>query len=96
MGAHFKHPAFSATWDELDTFRARVKTVVLAADAQGKALAGPAVLERAILVVGNEGAGVSAATRERADRLVSIPISGDVESLNVAVATGILLHQLRS
>jgi tRNA G18 (ribose-2'-O)-methylase SpoU len=33
--------------------------------------------------------------RERAARIVSLPISGEVESLNVSVATGILLYQLR-
>jgi len=33
--------------------------------------------------------------RERAAKMVSLPISGPVESLNVAVAAGILLHQLR-
>ena len=32
--------------------------------------------------------------RERAERLVSLPIASDVESLNVAVATGILLYEL--
>jgi RNA methyltransferase, TrmH family len=96
MGAHFNHPAFPATWDDLDGLRARTNPVVLAADAQGESLTSDAALERVLLVVGNEGAGISAATRQRADRLVSIPIAGHVESLNVAVATGILLHQLRT
>jgi TrmH family RNA methyltransferase len=50
---------------------------------------------RILLVVGNEGAGVSREARSRADRVISIPITTDVESLNVAVATGILLHSLR-
>jgi TrmH family RNA methyltransferase len=48
------------------------------------------------LAVGNEGAGLSAETRSRAARLVSIPIAPDVESLNVAVAAGILLHHFRT
>jgi tRNA G18 (ribose-2'-O)-methylase SpoU len=34
--------------------------------------------------------------RERAARLVSLPIASSVESLNVAVATGILLYELRA
>ena len=46
------------------------------------------------LLVGNEGAGLSLAARERADKLVAIPIAGGVESLNVAVAAGILLNEL--
>jgi tRNA G18 (ribose-2'-O)-methylase SpoU len=51
--------------------------------------------QRLALVVGNEGIGVSDAARERAARLVAVPIASSVESLNVAVATGILLHELR-
>jgi TrmH family RNA methyltransferase len=46
--------------------------------------------------VGNEGGGLSAAIRAKAKRTISVPISGNVESLNVAVATGIILYQLRS
>jgi tRNA G18 (ribose-2'-O)-methylase SpoU len=46
-------------------------------------------------VVGNEGAGLSAFSRTRADRLVALPLSAMVESLNVAVAAGILLYELR-
>jgi TrmH family RNA methyltransferase len=96
MGAHFRHPAFSSTWDELDTFRERSGLKILAADAGGDAtpVSASALGGRIALVVGNEGAGLSAGARERADRTVALPISGDVESLNVAVATGILLYTL--
>ncbi|MDQ3951229.1 MAG: 23S rRNA (guanosine(2251)-2'-O)-methyltransferase RlmB, partial [Gemmatimonadota bacterium] len=66
-----------------------------AADALGAALDRTAAPPRLALVVGNEGSGVSDAARERADRLVAIPIASSVDSLNVAVATGILLHELR-
>lgn len=52
--------------------------------------------DRLALVVGNEGAGLSDEARRRADRLAALPIASTVESLNVAVATGILLYQLRS
>jgi RNA methyltransferase, TrmH family len=48
--------------------------------------------DRVALVVGNEGAGVSAAMRAEAARAVSVPMPGRAESLNVAVAAGILLH----
>ncbi len=46
------------------------------------------------LVVGNEGAGLSAAAIAAADYRARIATSGDVDSLNVAVATGIALHRL--
>ena len=50
---------------------------------------------RLALVVGNEGAGVSAEVRARAQRSVALPMTSGVESLNVAVAAGIALYALR-
>ena len=94
MGAHFRHLAFSSTWDELDSFRAKADASVLVADAGGESVRRIDVPRRLVLVVGNEGAGVSSEARSRAERVVSIPISSSVESLNVAVATGILLYSL--
>jgi len=47
------------------------------------------------LVVGNEVTGVSPAVRRLADEVVEIPMLGQKESLNVAVAAGITLYQLR-
>lgn len=47
------------------------------------------------VVVGNETTGVSPAAVDNADHLVRIPMSGAVESLNVGVATGLSLHELR-
>ncbi len=52
--------------------------------------------ERVALVLGNEGSGVSDLWMDAADLRVTIPISGQAESLNVAVATGILLAGLES
>jgi RNA methyltransferase, TrmH family len=96
MGSHFTHPAFSSTWTELDTFRSRAPLAVWTADASGKDAAAAASTrpERVALVVGNEGAGVSVDARARAERSIAVPIANGVESLNVAVATGILLYTL--
>ena len=44
------------------------------------------------LIVGNEGSGVSAELLSQTDKNVKIPLHGKAESLNVAVATGILLY----
>lgn len=95
MGAHFHHPAFSCTWEELDTFRRQHAIALWAADAAGEPVGRVLPPTRLALVMGNEGAGITAATRDRADALVALPIAPDVESLNVAVAAGILLHALR-
>jgi len=50
---------------------------------------------RVALVAGTEGAGLTPAVESTADYRVRIPISGDVDSLNVAVATGIALYRLQ-
>ncbi|AXH99396.1 RNA methyltransferase [Sporosarcina sp. PTS2304] len=48
------------------------------------------------LLVGNEGSGVDPTLLSQADHVVKIPMYGQAESLNVAVATGILVYTLRS
>ncbi len=95
MGAHFHHPCLTGTWDELDTFRRDHDLAIWAADAAGDPVETVEPPVRLGLVVGNEGNGLSSHSRTRADRLVALPIASTVESLNVAVAAGILLYELR-
>ena len=46
------------------------------------------------LVVGNEGEGVSRLVREKCDHIASIPMKGDIDSLNASVAAGILAYEI--
>ncbi len=47
------------------------------------------------VLMGSEGSGISPAHLALCDRSVRIPMSGDIESLNVSVATGIILFEIR-
>jgi 23S rRNA (guanosine2251-2'-O)-methyltransferase len=47
------------------------------------------------LVMGSEGEGMRRLTRETCDELVSVPMFGSVESLNVSVASGVCLYEAR-
>ncbi len=96
MGASFHVPAFFSTWEEVDVFRRRESVALWGADAGGTPLEALAAPDRLALVVGNEGAGLSSESRARVEVLASLPIASAIESLNVAVATGILLYQLRT
>lgn len=46
------------------------------------------------LVIGNEGDGVSRLVKEKCDYVASIPMKGDIDSLNASVATGVLAYEI--
>ena len=46
------------------------------------------------LVIGNEGDGVSKLVRENCDFTASIPMKGDIDSLNASVAAGVLAYEI--
>ena len=46
------------------------------------------------LVIGNEGDGVSRLVREKCDFIASIPMKGDIDSLNASVAAGVLAYEI--
>lgn len=95
MGAQFQHPAVHAPVGEVISYLERNDVRLWATAAGGAPLDRTDAPARLAIAVGNEGAGLSAEIRGRAERTVSLPISGNVESLNVAVATGIILYELR-
>lgn len=46
------------------------------------------------LIVGNEGSGVSRLVREKCDYIATIPMKGDIDSLNASVAAGVLAFEI--
>ena len=49
-----------------------------------------------VLIIGNEGKGISRLLRESCDYVVSLPMRGKIESLNASVSAGILMYQIYS
>lgn len=49
---------------------------------------------KTVLVIGNEGKGISRLLKEQMDQILTLPMVGHVQSLNASVATGILLYQM--
>ena len=68
---------------------------VIASDLHGADFyAHPDPGDRYVLVIGNEARGISDAVRAEADMLLKLPMRGGAESLNAAVAAGIMMYEL--
>jgi tRNA G18 (ribose-2'-O)-methylase SpoU len=85
--------------DALDHLRAAGMFVVAATPDAGAAdirqfVATPAARGRVAVLLGTEGQGLSAEALARADVRIRIPMSGALDSLNIATAAGITLHRL--
>ncbi len=50
--------------------------------------------EKSAVIIGNEANGVSESMLQLADEKIKIPMTGKTESLNAAVATGIILYEM--
>lgn len=96
QGSHFHLPIYRlATADFLSLVQSAqlpLLATTLSQDSQDYRQLEP--MADFVLVMGNEGQGISSQIAQAADRLVHIPMPGRAESLNVAVAAGILIFAL--
>jgi|SRR5574344_93441 23S rRNA (guanosine2251-2'-O)-methyltransferase len=65
---------------------------VYAAEADGQDFRKVDYADKILLVIGSEGFGLSRLVRQNADQIISIPMKGEVNSLNASVSAGILMY----
>jgi RNA methyltransferase, TrmH family len=92
MGSIFRMQIFYE--DIVTVIETHPSKPVLAASLEGKALTREEKWGDAFLVIGNESGGIGPEILAKANRKILIPRKGNAESLNAAVATGILLYEL--
>ncbi len=94
MGVHFRLPIVEAAWREIRAFCAGLR--VYSADASGGAIYTEVDWTQPwALVLGNEARGISPQARRIAQTSVSVPMSHEAESLNVASAAAVILFEAR-
>jgi TrmH family RNA methyltransferase len=92
MGAHFRLPILSLTWDQL---RERVAGMsVYLSDADGKKSCWEVDFTHpTALIIGGEAEGASADARSLATEMIRIPMPGRMESLNAGAAGAVLMYE---
>lgn len=93
MGGYFRIPCLEVRLAVLTGWADQHRIPIWITSMDGEPLARGPVGPVAI-AMGNEGAGVSAELAGLAQRRVSIPLKSDAESLNVAIAAGIILYEV--
>ncbi|MGT2895729.1 TrmH family RNA methyltransferase [Streptococcus entericus] len=96
QGSHFHLPIYRLPIEEIVSQLKAIEVPVLATTLSEHSVDYRTLTsyDHFALVMGNEGSGISAAMAEQADELVHIPMPGRAESLNVAVAAGIMMFSL--
>ncbi len=92
MGAHFSLPIHTMNWDELQV-RTKGMQIYLA-DMDGKSCWETDLRQPIALIVGSEAEGASEFARKIASGKISIPMAGEVESLNAGVAGSVLMFEV--
>ena len=92
MGAHFRLPIHSMTWEEIQE---QIKDLrVYLADMDGQSCWETDLRQPLALIIGGEAEGASDEARKLATQKISIPMAGNVESLNAGVAGSVLMFEV--
>lgn len=94
MGAHFRVPIRETGWDEIHDVCLLAGLQVLVADMNGKSCWETDLRQPLALIVGGEAEGASDEARKLATQKISIPMAGNVESLNAGVAGSVLMFEV--
>lgn len=92
MGAHFRLPIRSLTWEEIKTRTTDMDVYI--ADMGGISCWETDLRKPLALVIGGEAEGASDEAQRLANRKISIPMAANVESLNAGVAGSVLMFEV--
>ncbi len=92
MGAHFRLATHSTTWDNIRAYTQGLE--VYLADMDGKSCWETNLRQPLALIIGGEAEGASDKARKLATQKISIPMAGNVESLNAGVAGSVLMFEV--
>jgi TrmH family RNA methyltransferase len=99
MGAHFKLPVLSTDWIEIRKYlskesQAGAYKIYLADAAGGQVYTRADFTSPTALIIGGEAQGAGPQAAELMHERLHIPMPGEVESLNVAIAAAILMFEV--
>ena len=94
MGAHFRLPIHSLTWEQIEQMSRSVNLQMVLADMDGRSCWETDLRQPLALIVGGEAEGASSEARKLAEQQISIPMTGKMESLNAGVAGSVLMFEV--
>jgi len=94
MGSIFAVPIARADFATFDAWRRKAKLLLIGASLNGETRADWPADRGVALFMGNEQSGLSSEMERACDRLVRLPMQGRADSLNLAIATGVMLYDV--
>lgn len=95
MGSLFAMPLYRAGFSAFEAWRRAGGAQLVGTSLKGQTThLDAAITPPTVLLMGNEQSGLPAAMEEACDVLVKLPMAGRADSLNLAVATGVMLYEL--